>query len=136
MITWILFYCNWWASPREIEVLKSVNKLFFWSKNWKKWANEVYFVYFFIYFLFFKWYLNLGKYIKLNFLIKDQKFLAFSQNWNSVNAKKHKCCFFFLVGGSAYYSTQVTLIGRPRRAKSEQELLAAFSPLGKLIVMH
>jgi hypothetical protein len=50
--------------------------------------------------------------------------------------KNTNAAFFFLVGGSTYYSTQVTLIGRPRRAKSEQELLAAFSPLGKLIVMH
>ncbi len=28
MITWILFYWNWWASRKEIKVLKSVNKLF------------------------------------------------------------------------------------------------------------
>ncbi len=63
-------------------------------KNWKKWANEVYFVYFFIYLSIFKCYLNMGKYIKLNFLIKVQKLYAFSQNWNTVNAKKHKCYFF------------------------------------------
>jgi len=45
-------------------------------------------------FQFFKWYLNLEKYIKLDFLIKYQKLCAFSQNLNSVNAKKKKMLLF------------------------------------------
>ncbi len=41
------------------------------------------------------------KYIKLNFLIKDQKFHALSQNRNSVNAKNTNASFF-RVGGSKF----------------------------------
>ncbi len=35
-----------------------------------------------------------GKYIKLNFLIKDQNLYAFFQNWNSVNAEKNATFFW------------------------------------------
>ncbi len=40
MITWISFYWNWLTSPREIKVLKRVNKLFFDRKLKKvgKWS--------------------------------------------------------------------------------------------------
>ncbi len=45
--------------------------------------------------VFFKCSQILGKYLKLDFLIKDLKYIAFSQNWVILNAKKHKCDFFF-----------------------------------------
>jgi len=46
MITWILFY---WNCPWEIKVLKSVNKIFFWSKIGK--SGQMKFI-FFIFFTF------------------------------------------------------------------------------------
>ncbi len=48
-------------------------------------------IYFLIYFSIFKIWENIKK---LNFLIKNEKLHAFSQNWNSVNAKKHNATFF------------------------------------------
>jgi len=41
MITLNLFESNWWDNPKEINVLISVNKLFFLVKITKKWANLV-----------------------------------------------------------------------------------------------
>jgi hypothetical protein len=64
-------------------------------------GNEAYLFILLFIFIFTKLYINLGKYIKLNFLIIDQKLSAFPQNWNSINAKKHKR-YFFPVGGSIY----------------------------------
>ena len=87
MITLNLFDFNWWSSFREINVLKSVNKLFF-QQNTKKWANLVYFY-------FFKGLQNLGKYFKPNFPIKVWRSNAFSQKLFILNAKKLKCYFFF-----------------------------------------
>jgi len=86
--------CNWWYSFREINVLKSVNKLRF-EQNNKKWANLVYFY-------FFKGLQNLGKYFKPNFPIKVWRSIAFSQKLFILNAKNSNSTFFW-VGGSIYF---------------------------------
>jgi len=81
---------------------KKVSTNFFWSKIGKSGQMKFILFTFLFIFLFLKWYLNLGKFKKLNFRIKDQKLYAFSQNWNSVSAKKTEC-YFFLLGGSTTF---------------------------------
>jgi hypothetical protein len=77
MIILNLFDSNWWYSFREINVLKSVNKLYFGQNNKKVGKFSLLSLFFY----FFKGLQNLGKYFKPNFPIKVWRSNAFSQNF-------------------------------------------------------
>ncbi len=59
-----------WCTFREIEIFKSVTKLYFEQKVGK---NYLFYLLFNLYGIFLKYILNLGKEMKLKFPIQDKK---------------------------------------------------------------